>query len=101
VVRGPLPRVSPPPRIAYVNPAADARTRNRSGAAVPTCAGCFFRRHMLCALDRDDPCATYRPDRAEGLQPPRQMAIAFRPTRATGTPFAFPDAYEQARRYAA
>lgn len=56
---------------------------------------------MLCALDRTDPCATFRPDREEGLQPPRQMAFAFRPERTTGTPFAFPDAAEQARRYAA
>lgn len=56
---------------------------------------------MLCALDRTDPCATFRPDRAGGLEPPRQMAFAFRPVRATGTPFAFPDAAEQARRYAA
>lgn len=56
---------------------------------------------MLCALDRTDPCATFRPDRAQGLEPPRQMAFAFRPERTTGTPFAFPDAAEQARRYAA
>lgn len=56
---------------------------------------------MLCALDRNDPCATFRPDRAEGLEPPRQMRIMFRPERVTGTPFAFPTAEEQAARYAA
>lgn len=77
-------------------------SQNRSRVtAAPSCDGCFFRRHMLCALDRTDPCATFRPDRVEGLEPPRQMAFAFRPERATGTPFAFPDAAEQARRYAA
>lgn len=56
---------------------------------------------MLCALDRSEPCATFRPDRDQGLHPPRQMAFAFRPERVTGTPFAFPTAAEQARRYAA
>lgn len=84
-----------------MNLAPDARTRPRSAAAAaPSCDGCFFRRHTLCALDRSEPCATYRPDR-EGLRPPRQMAFAFRPERATGTPFAFPDAHEQHRRYRA
>ncbi|CAB4948026.1 unannotated protein [freshwater metagenome] len=56
---------------------------------------------MLCALDRSEPCATFRPDREQGLHPPRQMSFAFRPERTTGTPFAFPSAAEQARRYAA
>ena len=69
----------------------DARTRSRSSG----------RRHMLCALDRQEPCATFRPDREQGLHPPRQMAIAFRPERAGSAPFAFPTAAEQARRYAA
>jgi hypothetical protein len=84
-----------------LHPSPDARTRSRTAAAAPSCDGCFFRRHMLCALDRGEPCATFRPDREEGLRPPRQMAFAFRPERATGTPFAFPTAQEQARRYAA
>lgn len=85
----------------FVTPRPDVRTRSRSAAAAPSCDDCFFRRHMLCALDRSEPCATFRPDRDRGLHPPRQMSFAFRPERATGTPFAFPTAVEQARRYAA
>lgn len=85
----------------FVTPRPDVRTRSRSAAAAPSCDDCFFRRHMLCALDRSEPCATFRPDRDQGLHPPRQMSFAFRPERATGTPFAFPTAIEQARRYAA
>ena len=84
-----------------MTPRPDVRTRSRSAAAAPSCDGCFFRRHMLCALDRSEPCATFRPDREQGLHPPRQMSFAFRPEHATGTPFAFPSAAEQARRYAA
>jgi len=56
---------------------------------------------MLCALDRDTACATFRPDDGQGLRPPRQMRMALRPERTTGAPFAFPSAEEQARRYAA
>ncbi|WP_050897248.1 hypothetical protein [Patulibacter medicamentivorans] len=84
-----------------MTPATDRSRARTTRVAPPSCGDCFFRRHMLCALDRDDPCATFRPDRAEGLEPPRQMRIMFRPERVTGTPFAFPTAEEQAARYAA
>ncbi len=77
------------------------RASARARSAAPSCADCFFRRHLLCALDREDPCATFRPDRDGGLRPPRQMHLAFRPERTDGTPFAFPSAEEQARRHAA
>ena len=40
-----------------------------------TCEECFFHRHMLCALDLDAPCSTFRPDADHGLVPPRQPAL--------------------------
>ena len=53
-----------------------------------SCEDCFFRQHMLCALDFDEPCPTYRPaDR--GLAPDRQMSFAFRADR-TRAAYAFP-----------
>ncbi len=48
----------------------------------PSCEGCFFGRQRLCALELDGPCATFRPDSAEGLQPQRQLRFAFRMTDA-------------------
>jgi hypothetical protein len=61
-----------------------------------TCESCFFRRNMLCALDQDEPCATYRPDRPEGLCPPDQLRFVFRSQRRTQAVWAFPSAQEQA-----
>jgi len=43
-----------------------------------TCEDCFFRKQMLCALALDEPCSTFRPDRPEGLTPPRQPALLLR-----------------------
>ena len=34
-----------------------------------SCEDCFFRRNLLCALDLDEPCPTFRPDHPEGLAP--------------------------------
>jgi hypothetical protein len=33
---------------------------------------------MLCALDLDAPCSTFRPDSDRGLVPPRQPALLVR-----------------------
>jgi hypothetical protein len=33
---------------------------------------------MLCALERDEPCTTFRPDLPEGLVPPTQPALLVR-----------------------
>jgi hypothetical protein len=30
---------------------------------------------MLCALDLDEPCSTFREDRPDGLVPPRQPLL--------------------------
>ena len=53
-----------------------------------TCEECFFHQNMLCALDLDRPCPTFRPaDR--GLAPERQLAFVFR-TERTRAAYAFP-----------
>jgi hypothetical protein len=33
---------------------------------------------MLCALDLDEPCSTFRPNSSDGLIPPRQPALLMR-----------------------
>ena len=54
----------------------------------PSCDDCFFRRNMLCALNLDEPCPTFRAaDR--GLAPERQLAFVFRCERTTAA-YAFP-----------
>jgi hypothetical protein len=47
----------------------------------PTCEECYFHRNLLCALDLNEPCATYRADRPEGLVPPRQPVLLMRAPR--------------------
>jgi hypothetical protein len=46
-----------------------------------SCEDCYFRRNLLCALELDEPCATFRPDRPEGLVPPRQPVLLMRAPR--------------------
>ncbi len=36
---------------------------------------------MLCALDLEEPCGTFRESRPEGLVPPRQPMLLLRPPR--------------------
>ncbi len=65
-----------------------------------SCEQCFFHRNLLCALQLDAPCATFRPDSPEGLKPPQQMRFEFRSEQRTRAAWAFPSAQEQAARYA-
>ena len=60
-------------------------TKRRKGR--PSCEDCFFHRQMLCALDLDEPCSTFRPNSADGLVPPRQPALLLRqpPEEAAAT----------------
>jgi hypothetical protein len=60
-----------------------------------TCEECYFRAHLLCALDLTEPCATFRPS-AAGLKPPQQLHFVFRQERRTRAAWAFPTAQEQA-----
>ena len=55
-----------------------AKRRRKNG---PSCEDCFFHRHMLCALDLDEPCTTFRPETPQGLVPPRQPALLVRESR--------------------
>ena len=52
-----------------------ARRKGRKGKA---CADCFFHQRMLCALDLDQPCSTFRPAAQGALVPPRQPALLLR-----------------------
>ena len=74
--------------------------KGRTAVKKVSCEQCFFRRNMLCALDLDAPCATFRPDSPEGLRPPKQMRFVFRQERRTRAAWAFPDAQEQAALHA-
>jgi hypothetical protein len=44
----------------------------------PSCVDCFFHCQSLCALDLDEPCATFRPNTQDGLMPPRQPSLLLR-----------------------
>jgi len=61
-----------------------------------SCDDCWFRRNLLCALQEQEPCATFRPNRPEGLRPPSQLRFTFRQERRTRAAWAFPTAQEQA-----
>ena len=40
-----------------------------------TCDDCYFRRELLCALQLDEPCPTFRPASLDGLVPPPQAPL--------------------------
>jgi hypothetical protein len=65
-----------------------------------TCEDCFFCRNLLCALELDEPCTTFRPYSPEGLRPPQQLRFSFRQERRTQSAWAFPSAQEQAALHA-
>ena len=59
-----------------------AKRRGGSGSGkAASCEDCYFRKNLLCALELDGPCATFRPDRPEGLGPPRQPVLLMRAPR--------------------
>lgn len=60
------------------------RKVRRDQVEVPRCEDCYFRRNMLCALDLEEPCSTFRPNRPEGLVPPRQPVLLMRAPRWAG-----------------
>ncbi|MDX6680397.1 MAG: hypothetical protein QOG94_436 [Solirubrobacteraceae bacterium] len=64
------------------------------------CEDCFFRCNLLCALELDEPCPTFRPNSPEGLRPPQQLRFSFRQERRTQSAWAFPSAQEQAALHA-
>jgi hypothetical protein len=58
-------------------------TRSRRKKAKPTCETCYFGVRMLCALELDEPCSTFRPDSPHGLQPPTQPMLLIGAGEAT------------------
>ena len=64
-----------------------------------SCEECFFAVNLLCALDLDEPCATFRPSDSQ-LRPPQQLRFVFRQERRTRAAWAFPSAEEQAALHA-
>lgn len=75
------------------------RQQGRRAARKVSCEDCYFRRNMLCALELDEPCATFRPNEAN-LRPPDQMRLVFRQERRSQAAWAFPSAQEQAALHA-
>lgn len=71
-------------------------SKARGRGKKPSCEDCYFRRNLLCALELDEPCATFRPNHPEGLRPPRQLRFTFRQPGRTTAAWAFPTAQEQA-----
>jgi hypothetical protein len=71
----------------------------RRTAPKPTCEGCYFRVNLLCALQVEEPCSTFRPNEAQ-LRPPQQMRFVFRQERRTRAAWSFPSAQEQAALHA-
>ena len=53
-----------------------------------SCDNCFFGARMLCALDLDSPCTTYRADTPAGLAPPTQPSLPISPLDERGEPVA-------------
>jgi len=65
-----------------------AKGKAKGKAKRVRCEDCFFHQNMLCALNLDEPCTTFRPAE-RGLAPERQLAFTFR-TERTRAVYAFP-----------
>ena len=70
-------------------------SNGRTAASKVSCEHCFFKQNMLCAVTEAGPCATFRPSRPEGLQPPRQLRFNFRSERRLQVAWSFPTATDQ------
>ena len=80
-------------RHRFAGSGLDPGSRLRHDAPVPKtqpvrCEDCYFHQNMLCALNLDKPCTTFRPAE-RGLEPERQLAFVFRAERTTAA-YAFP-----------
>jgi hypothetical protein len=71
----------------------------RRSAPKPSCEDCYFRVNLLCALEVEEPCSTFRPHEAQ-LRPPQQLRFVFRQERHTRAAWSFPSAQEQAALHA-
>lgn len=73
--------------------------QGKRAAKKVSCEECYFRRNLLCALELQEPCATFRPHEAQ-LKPPQQLQFVFRQERRGRVTWAFPTAQEQAALHA-
>ena len=83
-------------KLEGVDGEVESVAKGRAAAKKVSCDECYFRCNLLCALNLDEPCATFRPDHPDGLRPPRQLRFTFRQERRTQAAWAFPSAQEQA-----
>lgn len=62
--------------------AARRKRKPTARAASPkvSCEDCYFHQNLLCALDADKPCPTFR-HHEQGLVPPQQLSFVFRQER--------------------
>jgi hypothetical protein len=67
----------------------------RAAGTKVSCENCFFHQNMLCAITQAGECATFRPNRPEGLRPPSQLRFNFRQERRMQVAYAFPTPAEQ------
>lgn len=67
----------------------------RGAGSKVSCEACFFHQNMLCAVTEAGSCATFRPNRPEGLRPPKQLRFTFRQERRQQLVWAFPSPHEQ------
>ncbi len=70
------------------------------GKSKVSCEDCFFKQNLLCALNCEGPCPTFRPDHPDGLRPPTQMRFVFRQERRRQVAWAMPSAEQQAALHA-
>jgi hypothetical protein len=78
---------------------ATTRAQGKRSPRKVSCDECYFRCNLLCALDLDEPCATFRPNEAQ-LRPPQQLRFVFRQEHRSRAAWAFPSAQEQAALHA-
>jgi hypothetical protein len=84
---------------ALVQAGGQSRRPVKRAPGKVSCEECFFRVNLLCALNLDEPCSTFRPNEAQ-LRPPQQLRFVFRQERRSRAAWAFPSAQEQAALHA-
>jgi len=78
----------------------NATVSGKQGEKKVSCEDCFFRQNLLCALDCESACPTFRPNHPDGLRPPQQLRFVFRQERRRQVAWALPTAQEQAALHA-
>jgi hypothetical protein len=85
--------------MAPVPSAKQSKRPAKRAAKKVSCEDCFFHANLLCALELNEPCSTFRPNEAQ-LRPPQQLRFVFRQERRSRAAWAFPSAQEQAALHA-